>query len=135
MAENKKTVTPADVAAKAAEEKLVVPAQGDQSAVEITAEGVTAVDEQANTDKDAPETLTLLEGGKKSLKERATKLVAKAKERKKALIGTVAVVGVAAYAGVKILAKKAAEEAQEETTVDQVEPELIEEQVSEDSAA
>jgi len=129
---NAKKVTPADVAAQAADEKLVVPAQGAESSVEITPEGVGPVDEQNNADKDASETLTLLEGGKKSLKERFTKVSAKAKEHKKALIGTVAVVGAAAFVAVKALKKQVLEE----TTIEQVEPELIvEEQASEDSAA
>lgn len=89
----KKTVTPADVVAKAAEEKLVVPAQ--LTPEEQAAEAVEEVFEEA--DKQAEPKLTVIEGEKgekKPLKVRLAEATEKVKKHKKALAITAAAVGV-----------------------------------------
>lgn len=51
--------------------------------------------------------LTVIDGGKKSIKERATELSAKIKANKKALTATIAVVGAATVIVIKYATKKA----------------------------
>lgn len=115
MSNNKNTTTPADVAAKAAEEKLVVPAQTTK--VEITEEGVTTIEEpklKVVSSEDA-------EGNeKKSPKERVQGLVAKAKERKKLLIGLGVTAGVMVYS----FAKYAKKQVEAQVAEEQIEGEL-----------
>lgn len=102
-------VTPADVAAKAAEEKLVVPAQADPE--ETTAGEKTA--------EETPE-LTVIEGGKKDLKTRVNdKFVGLAGllgRHKKTLIAVGAAASVAAVAFAKYAKNKAEEALDEEMT-------------------
>lgn len=122
-----KKTTPADVAAKAAEEKLVGPAQ---TTVEITQDGVTVTESEET--KDAPE-LTVIEGekdAKKALKERLVETTAKLKQHKKALVLTCAAVGVATLAVAKYV-KSQAEKVVEETLQDEVEAK----QTTDESAA
>jgi coenzyme F420-reducing hydrogenase gamma subunit len=110
-------VTPADVVAKATEEKLIttVPAQAEEVDVDArTCE--SQVDE-------SPE-LTVIEGGKKSLKERLAVVTEKLKENKKVLITVGAAAGVAALAFAKY-AKKKAEEALAVEPLDEAEGPVI----------
>lgn len=107
---SKNTVTPADVAAKAVEDKLVtetVPAQpkGDQETV--------VVEEQVE--------LTIVEGEKKTFKERLAVVTEKLKENKKALIAVGATAGVAAIAFLQYAKNKAAEVIEENSTEESVE--------------
>lgn len=93
-------VTVETVAAKAAEEKLVVPpqAEGEKDAVtdEVTAE------------QDVK--LEALEGGKKSLKDRVTALKAKCGEHQKALLALAAASAVTSVVLLKYFAKMNAQE-------------------------
>lgn len=79
-----KNTTPADVAAKAAEEKLVsaVPAQGEKSEKDADVKS-NPVEGQEAMDEVAEET-------KKTLKDRVSALLSKVKENKKFLAGVVA---------------------------------------------
>ncbi len=103
----KSSVTPADVAAKAAEEKLVVPQQGEK----VTEEKVEVTTEEP--------ALTVIEGGKKSLKERAKALAEKVEKNKKAVIAVGIAAAAAGVAVAKIIAKRSLEKelAQTEETV------------------
>lgn len=102
MANNSKsTVTPADVAAKAAEEKLVVPAQGER----VTEE--TVVEEKVEVTVE-PE-LTVIEGGKKTLKERLTVLAKKVEENKKTVVAVGIAVAATTVAVAKVVAKRSLE--------------------------
>lgn len=103
MSAKNTNVTPADVAAKAAEEKLVVPAQaeGEQDGPQVT--------DEKSDQTEAPE-LTVVVGGKKSLKERLAEVTQKAKDNRKILVGVGATVGAATLLFVKY-AKRKAEEA------------------------
>lgn len=98
------SVTPADVVAKATEEKLVVPAQAEGEKTDATPEST----EEQNTGE--AEKLTVVDGGKKSLKERLAAVTEKLKENKKAVLAVGAAASVAALAFAKY-AKKKAEEA------------------------
>lgn len=93
---NNSKITPADVAAKAVEENLVttVPSQNDG--------------EKKVATEETPE-LTVVEGEKKTFKERVAELREKLKENKKAVIAVGAAAGIAGIAFVKY-AKKRAEE-------------------------
>lgn len=106
MANNaKNNVTAADVVAQAAEEKLVektVPAQSEKT--ESVTEEVTVT----TTETESPE-LTVLEGGKKTFKERLTALAKKVEENKKLVVA----VGVAAAAATVAIAKIAAKKSLE----------------------
>lgn len=126
----KKTVTPADVVAKAAEENLVsVPAQaeGEKKVVEPT--DVQKADDSGD-DQSEPK-LTLIEGGKRTLKNKLSGVVSKAAQHKKALLVTVGLVGAVTYAVVKN-AKKAAAEVLDENTTELTEDETP---VTDESAA
>lgn len=101
MANNSK-VTPADVAAQAAEEKLIVPAQGEK----VTEE--TVVEEQVEVTTEEP-ALTVIEGGKKSLKERAKALAEKVEKNKKAFIAVGIAAAAATVAVAKVVAKRSLE--------------------------
>lgn len=103
MANNSKTnVTPADVAAQAAEEKLVVPSQGEK----VTEE--TVVEEKVEVTTEEP-ALTVIEGGKKSLKERAKALAEKVEKNKKAVIAVGIAAAAATVAVAKVVAKRSLE--------------------------
>lgn len=107
-----KNVTPADVAAKAAEEKLVtVPAQAEGEKSEETPD------------------LTVLEGGKKSLKERLASVGEKLKANKNALVALGAVAAVATVAVVKYVKQRA-----EETVLELVEDEDVADGTDESAA-
>jgi len=116
MANNSKTnVTPADVAAQAAEEKLVVPAQGEKVAEE------TVVEEKVEVTTEEPE-LTVIEGGKKSLKDRVTALAKKVEKNKKAFIAVGIAAAAATVAVAKVVAKRSVEkELAQAETPDEVE--------------
>lgn len=120
MSNNAKTnVTPADVAAKAAEEKLVEPT------VPAQAEG-----EKTKVDADTTETpkLTVLEGSKKSLKERLAAVTEKVKENKKAFVA----IGIASAAATVAIAKIAAKRSLEKETFSAEElSEMTDEEVAE----
>lgn len=110
MANNSKTnVTPADVAAQAAEEKLVektVPTQPQGEKTEVTVEA-KAVSPEAEKD-DKPE-LTVLDGGKKSLKERVKALAEKVEKNKKTVIAVGIAAAAATVAVAKVVAKRSVE--------------------------
>lgn len=117
-AAKKTTVTPSDVVAQATEEKLVVPAQaeGEKKVVEpIDVQKGNDTDDQA----DEVVSLTLLEGGKKTLKGKLSSVADKVRENKKAVLGTVAVVGVITLAVVKYAKKAAVEVLDENLTEDE----------------
>lgn len=105
MANNSKSnVTAADVAAQAAEENLVVPTQAEG---EKTAKQQEPVVEAA---KDGEEpTLTVIEGGKKSLKERLTAVAKKVEENKKAFVAVGIAAAAASVAIAKVVAKRSLE--------------------------
>lgn len=127
MSNTAKKVTPADVVAKAEEEKLVVPAQ---KVVEITDEGVTVVEEQDDPKCDQSEPkLTLIEGGKRTLKNKLGGVIAKAGQHKKALLGTIAVVGTVTLVAVKY-AKNKAEEVLDESAAEEIDSENTDETVA-----
>jgi hypothetical protein len=131
MSNAPKKTTAADVAAQAAEEKLVVPTQADKpavSTVEITEDGVSILDEQ-----DTPE-LTVIEGekgAKKSFKERVSELGEKLKANKKALALTVAAVGVTTVAVVTFV-KTQAVAALDEVVAEEVELDRAKKLLTED---
>lgn len=111
---NTTKTAPADVAAKAVEEKLVVPAQaeGEQDGPK----------EPLSGEKDAPE-LSVIEGGKKTLKERFAQVAEKVKANKKNVaIAVGAAASVATLAFVQYAKKKAEaalfEAANEETVTE-----------------
>jgi hypothetical protein len=93
MSKNTNAVTPADVAAMAEEKNATVPAQATP---EVT------------TDSETPD-LTVIDGGKKSLKERLSSLAVKVKANKNAFIAVGAVAAVAAVAVVKFVKQQAEE--------------------------
>lgn len=102
MANNSKsTVTPADVAAQAAEEKIVVPSQGEKVTEETVVEEKIEVTEE-------PE-LTVIEGGKKTLKERLTALAKKVEENKKTVVAVGIAAAAATVAVAKVVAKRSLE--------------------------
>lgn len=109
--------TAADLVEQAVEEKLVVPAQAEGEAKDV--EETTAADTETN--ENGPE-LKVIEGGKKSLKERLAGVTEKLKKNQKALIAVGAAASVAALAFAKYAKKKAEEALVEE----QVEPEPFE---------
>lgn len=118
MANNSKTnVTPADVAAQAAEEKLVVPAQGEKVTEETVVEEKVEVAEEP--------ALTVIEGGKKSLKERMTALAEKVEKNKKAFIAVGIAAAAATVAVAKVVAKRSLEkelaQAEDKNEVEQYE--------------
>jgi len=114
MANNSKTnATPADVAAKAAEEKLVVPAQGEKTTQE------TVVEEKVETTEEP--TLTVIDGGKKSLKDRLTALAKKVEENKKTVIAVGLAVAAATVAVAKVAAKRSLENEDAQAEDDEVE--------------
>lgn len=103
--------TPADVAAKAAEsngnaDKLIAEAKLVENAKKTT---VPAQGSSEDAKTGEPE-LTVIEGGKKSLKDQLVGVVEKVKAHKRAVITAGVLVGTAALAFAKYSAKKAAEE-------------------------
>ncbi|WPJ30791.1 hypothetical protein [Streptomyces phage Psst4] len=120
MSNNKNTkVTAESVAAQAAEENLVVPTVPAQN--EKASEGQTTpsrvVDAPVKGDTEAPE-LEVVEGGKKSLKERLVGVTEKLKENKKVVAGVAVSVALAAVAFAKFAAKQAVEETLSEDEAD-----------------
>jgi hypothetical protein len=108
MSNNKNTkVTAESVAAQAAEENLVVPAQSEKASELEVIEETT----------EAPE-LEVIEGGKKSFKERLVSVTEKLKENKKVVAGVAVSVALAAVAFAKFAAKQADEETLSEDEVD-----------------
>lgn len=120
MSNNKNAkVTAESVAAQAAEENLVVPtvpAQNEKASEAQVVEGTT----------EAPE-LEVVEGGKKSFKERLVGVTEKLKENKKVVAGVTVSVALAAVAFAKFAAKQAVEEEPTET-----DPEIIAEAEQDD---
>ncbi|QEQ93827.1 hypothetical protein SEA_CHERRYBLOSSOM_48 [Streptomyces phage CherryBlossom] len=111
MSNNKNAkVTAESVAAQAAEENLVVPTVPAQNEKVVTGE---AIEETAET----PE-LEVVEGGKKSFKERLVGVTEKLKENKKVVAGVAVSVALAAVAFAKFAAKQAAEETLSEDEAD-----------------
>jgi len=105
MSNNKNVkVTAESVAAQAAEEKLVVPAQSEKKALET---------QSVEETPEAPE-LEVVEGGKKSFKERLVGVTEKLKENKKVVAGVAVSVALAAVAFAKFAAKQAVEETEED---------------------
>lgn len=103
-------VTPQDVAAKAAEEKLVVPAQAEEP---------KTGDAQADPKSDGTPELEVIEGGKKSLKERLAELKAKKLHtNKKIVLSVAATIGVATLAFIKYAKRKAEESLVEDESGD-----------------
>ncbi|QEQ94660.1 hypothetical protein SEA_SOSHI_47 [Streptomyces phage Soshi] len=112
MSNNKNTkVTAESVAAQAAEENLVVPSVPAQSEKATETKVVTGevVEEAIET----PE-LEVIEGGKKSFKERLVGVTEKLKENKKVVAGVAVSVALAAVAFAKFAAKQAVEETEED---------------------
>ncbi|WPJ30658.1 hypothetical protein [Streptomyces phage Psst1] len=112
MSQNAKNtkVTAADVAALAAEEKLVtptVPAQSEQVSEAKVVAGEVVEDGPVT---EGPE-LELVEGGKKTFKERVAYVTEKLKENKKIVAGVTVSVALAAVAFAKFAAKQAVEAA------------------------
>ncbi|QAY17167.1 hypothetical protein SEA_MADAMATO_49 [Streptomyces phage Madamato] len=104
-AKNNKT-TAESVVAQAAEEKLVTPTVPAQS--ENASEPKVVTGEVVEETTETPE-LEVVEGGKKSLKERLESVTEKLKENKKVVAGVVVTVGLAAVAFAKFAAKQAVE--------------------------
>lgn len=110
MANNSKTnVTAADVVAQAAEENLVektVPTQdkGEKTEVTVNAKAVSP-----ETEKDDKPELTVLDGGKKSFKERMTALAKKVEENKKVFVAVGIAAAAATVAVAKVVAKRSLE--------------------------
>jgi hypothetical protein len=96
---SKNTTTPADVAAKAVEENLVTNMPEQNNGVKKNPDTVT--EEQT-----APK-LTVVEGGKKSLKERLNDLVNLARTNKATVGGFVLGAGVGALGYARFVANKA----------------------------
>lgn len=122
MANNKANVTPETVAAQAAEEKLVVPSQPEGE--EKTAKGAQATEAQEpQEEKGGEPELTVIEGGKKSLKERLTAVAKKVEENKKAFIAVGIAAAAATVAVAKVVAKRSLEKelAKAENETDEVE--------------
>jgi hypothetical protein len=105
MANNSKTnATPADVAAKAAEEKLVVPSQNEGEKTK----GDVVVEETIEVTAESPE-LTVIDGGKKTLKDRLKSLTEKVEANKKPVIALGIAVAAATVAFAKVAAKRSLE--------------------------
>jgi cob(I)alamin adenosyltransferase len=106
MANNSKNnVTAADVVAEASKDRLIaeaVPAQGEKKTV--TEEVKVTVEETTEDPK-----LTIIEGGKKSLKERAKALAEKVEKNKKAFIAVGIAAAAATVAVAKVVAKRSLE--------------------------
>ena len=120
MANTSKTsVTPADVAAKAAEEKLIVPNQAE--GIEKSKDEQTTVADETSQGSD-PE-LTVIQGGKKTLKERLTAVAKKVEENKKAVIALGIAAAATTVAIAKVVAKRSLEKelAKAEDEVDKYE--------------
>ncbi|QEQ93542.1 hypothetical protein SEA_GIRLPOWER_43 [Streptomyces phage GirlPower] len=106
MSNNKNAkVTAESVAAQAAEENLVVPSVPAQNEKASEPKVVDVVEE---TGEDVE--LEVIEGGKKSLKERLVGVTEKLKENKKVVAGVAVSVALAAVAFAKFAAKQTAEE-------------------------
>lgn len=106
---NTETVTAESLVAQAAEEKLVTPTVPAQDKGEET---TVSVDESIQgEDTDSTPDLQVIEGGKKSFKERAAAFRDKLKNDKKAQAVAIGVltVGLATVAYVKFVAQKATE--------------------------
>ncbi|QAY16259.1 hypothetical protein SEA_ICEWARRIOR_47 [Streptomyces phage IceWarrior] len=111
MSNNKNAakVTAESVAAQAAEENLVVPTQKNENSdkpVEVVEETTEVVE------------LEVVEGDKKSFKERLVGVTEKLKENKKVVAGVAVSVALAAVAFAKFSAKQAAEETLSEDEAD-----------------
>ena len=109
MANNSKAsnVTPETVAAQAAEENLVektVPVQGEGKKTGEKVHVITDVEEQGGE----PE-LTVIEGGKKSLKDRVTAVAEKVKANQKTFIAVGIAAAAATVAVAKVVAKRSLE--------------------------
>ncbi|UOW93196.1 hypothetical protein SEA_TONYSTARCH_47 [Streptomyces phage TonyStarch] len=116
MSNNKNAkVTAESVAAQAAEENLVVPTVPAQNEKVVTGE---VIEETAET----PE-LEVVEGGKKSFKERLVGVTEKLKENKKVVAGVAVSVALAAVAFAKFAAKQTTEETEE--TEEDVESQFV----------
>lgn len=104
---NTETVTAESLVAQAAEEKLVTPTVPAQDKGEET---TVSVDESIQGEDSTPD-LQVIEGGKKSFKERAAAFRDKLKNDKKAQAVAIGVltVGLATVAYVKFVAQKATE--------------------------
>jgi hypothetical protein len=89
--------------------KASVPAQGSE---------VTDQSDEKTGEKETPD-LAVVEGDKKSLKERLAAVTEQVKKNKKAVAATVAVVGVATLAVVKYVKKQAEQIVVEEPTDDE----------------
>lgn len=120
MSNNKNAakVTAESVAAQAAEENLVVPTQKNENSdkpVEVVEETTEVVE------------LEVVEGDKKSFKERLVGVTEKLKENKKVVAGVAVSVALAAVAFAKFAAKQAVEAEPTET-----DPEIIAEAEQDD---
>ena len=112
MSNNKNAkVTAETVAAQAAEENLVVPSVPAQN--EKVSEPKVVTGEVVEETAETPE-LEIVEGGKKSLKERLVGVTEKLKENKKVVAGVAVSVALAAVAFAKFAAKQAVEETEED---------------------
>jgi hypothetical protein len=115
-AKNSTTVTAETVVNDAVKEKLVTPTVPAQAEPETVTEGEKS--NPAEEQNSGPE-LSVVEGGKKSAKEKLTAVFAKAKEKKNALILLGVVTGAVAVAIAKAAKKQAVaalENLDEETT-------------------
>lgn len=125
MSNNKNTkVTAESVAAQAAEENLVVPSVPAQN--EKVSEPKVVTSEVVEEATETPE-LEVIEGGKKSFKERLVGVTEKLKENKKVVAGVAVSVALAAVAFAKFAAKQAVEAEPTET-----DPEIIAEAEQDD---
>ncbi|QEQ93741.1 hypothetical protein SEA_JAYLOCIRAPTOR_48 [Streptomyces phage Jaylociraptor] len=116
MSNNKNAakVTAESVAAQAAEENLVVPTQKNENSdkpVEVVKETTEVVE------------LEVVEGDKKSFKERLVGVTEKLKENKKVVAGVAVSVALAAVAFAKFAAKQTTEETEE--TEEDVESQFV----------
>ncbi|AOZ64913.1 hypothetical protein SEA_MAYA_48 [Streptomyces phage Maya] len=116
MSNNKNAakVTAESVAAQAAEENLVVPTQKNENSdkpVEVVEETTEVVE------------LEVVEGDKKSFKERLVGVTEKLKENKKVVAGVAVSVALAAVAFAKFAAKQTTEETEE--TEEDVESQFV----------
>lgn len=118
MSNNKNAakVTAESVAAQAAEENLVVPTQKNENS-----------DKPVEVVEETTETTEVVEGDKKSFKERLVGVTEKLKENKKVVAGVAVSVALAAVAFAKFAAKQAVEAEPTET-----DPEIIAEAEQDD---
>lgn len=120
----KKNVSPADVVEKAVDDKLVVPAQAEGEKKVMEPSDVQKGDEEQDGPQSEPK-LTVIEGGKRTFKNKLSAAKEKVAQRKKALLVTVGVVGTITLIAVKYAKSKA-----EEILDEDVQPELTEEDLA-----